>query len=256
MDIVHIVPDGEYERYEELTLMKDRYEKDADLYQQAYIREFGELITESFQLKVECIALKKEIALYVKAKNAGEKVNVEDVRKFLETQMAGYYNELKSMIEAKDAAKKSRPISNYEAQQIKKLYRKLARLLHPDISPLTRDDPVLADYFNRIIRAYKRNDLKELRKLEVLVDVELEAKGIKGYHEVIPDAASRIEELERDIDMIIHSEPYTYKDLLEDDAAVAGKKDELLREIKEYRNYKKELTEKRDELGKECGYGG
>ena len=156
MDIVHIVPDGEYERYEELTLMKDRYEKDADLYQQAYIREFGELITESFQLKVECIALKKEIALYVKAKNAGEKVNVEDVRKFLETRMAGYYNELKSMIEAKDAAKKSRPISNYEAQQIKKLYRKLARLLHPDISPLTRDDPVLADYFNRIIRAYKR----------------------------------------------------------------------------------------------------
>jgi hypothetical protein len=217
MDIVHFVPDGEYERYEELTLMKDRYEKDAGLYQRAYIREFGELITESFKLKIDCIALKKEIAIYVKAKNTGETVTAEDVKKILEQQMSGYYNELDIMIKDNNESKAGRPVSNYEAEQIKKLYRKLAKLLHPDISPLTLDYPVLADYFT-------------------------------GFEAVIPDAAERIEELERDIDLIIHSEPYTYRLLLEDEAAVAAKKEELTAEIKEYEAYKKELTAKLDEI--------
>ena len=248
MDIVHFVPDGEYERYEELTLLKDQYEKEADLYHKAYIREFGDLMTESFQLKIECIALKKEIALYIKAKNAGSTITGGEVKRLLEVQMSGYYEELDSMIKQRNASKQGRPISNYEAEQIKKLYRKLAKLLHPDISPLTADHPALADYFNRIILAYKRNDLKELRKLEVLVNKELEANGIEGFNAVIPDAAERIEELERDIDMIISSEPYTYKYLLEDDDAVDEKKRELEKEIEDYSAYKAELTARLEEI--------
>lgn len=248
MNIVHFVPNGEYERYEELTLMKDQYEKESDLYYNAYIREFGDLITESFQLKIECIALKKEIALYIKVKNTGETISDEDIQRIIEQQMTGYYTELEAKIKEKNASKLGRPISNYEAEQIKKLYRKLAKLLHPDISPLTVDHPVLAEYFNMIIVAYKHNDLKELRKLEVLVNKELEENGIEGYNAVIPDAAERIEELESDIDRIIHSEPYTYKHLLEDEEAVAAKKKELEHEIEEYKEYKDELIKKLDEI--------
>ena len=248
MDIVHFVPDGQYERYEELTLLKDQYEKEADLYHREFIREFGDLMTESFQLKIECIALKKEIALFIKAKNAGRKITRGEVRISLEIQMSGYYEELDKMVKETDASKKGRPISEYEAEQIKTLYRKLAKLLHPDISPLTADHPALADYFNRIILAYKCNDLKELRKLEVLVNKELEANGIEGFNAVIPDAAERIEELERDIDMIINSEPYTHRYMLSDGDAVYEKRLELEREIEDYSAYKAELTAKLEEI--------
>ena len=119
METVHIAPGGEYERYEELLFMRDRYEKEAELYQMAYIRAFGELITESFQLKIECIALKKEIALYVKARNAGKAVSEEDVRRLLEKQMSGYYHELDELIRQKEQSRASGTVSNYEADQIK-----------------------------------------------------------------------------------------------------------------------------------------
>ena len=256
MEIVHVVPGGEYERYEELTLIKDQYEKEAELYHRAYIREFGELITESFQLKIACIALKKEIALCIKARNAGGSIADEEVKNILAQQMSGYYHELEAMIREKNANKAGRLLSNYETEQIKKLYRKLAKLLHPDISPLTADYPALGEYFLRILSAYKRNDLKELRKLEVLVNKELEANGVTGFEAVIPDVEERIEELERDIGLILHSEPYTYKQLLEDEAAAAAKKEALRTEIADYRAYRTELTKKRDEITGGDGYGG
>ena len=159
MEMIHIAPGGEYARYEELTLKKDQYEKEADLYHLAYIREFGELMTEGFKLKVDCIALKKEIAIYVKAKNAGETISPEEVQEYLKKHMSSYYDELAKMIAEKNASKKGRIISESEAARIKTKYRNLAKMLHPDISPLTNQYPQLGDLFNRITIAYKCNDL-------------------------------------------------------------------------------------------------
>ena len=248
MEIVHFDPNGNYERYEELTLKKDQYEKEADLYQKAYTREFGDLMTESFQLKIDCIALKKEIALYVKAKNQGKEITPEEVQEYLDKHMSGYYAELKDMIKKRDSSKKGSMISSYEEEQIKKTYRRLAKLLHPDISPLTADFPQLYELFRMVINAYKRNDLKDLRKLEVLINKELEDNGIEGFDVIVPDMEDRIEELERDINEIITSIPYVYKDLLDDREAVAEKKQDLNDEIEEYKKYKDELTVKLEEI--------
>ena len=77
---------------------------------------------------------------------------------------------------------------------------------------------------------------------------ELEANGIEGFQAAIPDVDARIEELEGEIDLILHSEPYTYRELLENRAAAAEKKKALEKEIAEYEAYKKELTEKRDKI--------
>lgn len=244
MEMIHIAPGGDYARYEELTLKKDQYEKEADLYQLAYIREFGELITESFQLKIECIALKKEIAIYVKAQNAGQTITPEEVKAYLKKHMAGYNEELKRMIEQKNASKTSRLISESEAAKVKSKYRKLAKLLHPDISPIIGQYPQFGELFNRITLAYKCNDLKELEKLEVLVNKALEENGVEGFDVVIPNIEERIEEIEAEIDAIIHSLPYTYKKLLEDKEAIEEKKAELTADIHEYTQYKKELNEK------------
>ena len=244
MEIVHICPTGNYARYEELTLKKDQYEKEADLYQLLYVKEFGDLITESFQLKVACIALKKEIALYVKAKNAGETITEEEVKAYLDKQMSGYYEELTAKIKERDASKKTNVISAYEAEQIKKIYRRLAKLLHPDISPLTVEYPQLYDLFQEVIIAYKCNNLQELRKLEVIINKELEDNGVDGFEVLVDNIDERIEELEREIDEILRSVPFTYKHLLDDSDAVNEKKAELKKEIADYQEYKEELTEK------------
>ena len=50
------------EQYENLILQRDRLEKEAEQYRMNYFREFGELITDAFQARIDCIALKKSIA--------------------------------------------------------------------------------------------------------------------------------------------------------------------------------------------------
>jgi len=88
MEIIHIAANGDYEKYEQLTLQKEELEKEAELYYVAYIREFGEMLTHAFELKVDCISLKKEIALYVAAKNSGRTISAEEVEEYLKTHMS------------------------------------------------------------------------------------------------------------------------------------------------------------------------
>jgi len=248
MEMVHVAPNGDYERYESLTLQKEQLEKDADQYYISYVKEFGELTTTAFEVKIECIALKKEIALYVAAKNNGRKITQEEIDIYLREHMTAYREELNRMLKEKEAAKHTTPASSYTVAQVKTIYRRLAKMLHPDISPLTEKYPNLSELFNRVIIAYKYNDLKELQKLEVLINKELEENGIDNFSMVIPDISERIEELEKDIDAIVSSEPYTYKNLLEDEDAVADKKKQLQEEIDSYNQYKAELTEKLKEI--------
>lgn len=234
---------SDYDRYEALTLQKEQLEKDAEDYYFAYIREFGELTTASFELKIDCIALKKEISLYVSAKNAGRKLRAEDVAEFLKIQMSSYREELARMLKEKEIAGKSVQIGYADEFQIKSIYKRLAKLLHPDISPLTGKYPALAELFQRIVVAYRCNDLKELRKLEVLVNRELEEHGINDFSMIIPDISDRIAELLDDIEHIVSHEPYTYKKILDDPDAVEDKKRRLTEEIGEYKKYKAELEE-------------
>lgn len=50
-----------YSEYEELLLKRDRMYIDGDSFQIEYNREFGNLITENYELKIECIRRKKTI---------------------------------------------------------------------------------------------------------------------------------------------------------------------------------------------------
>ena len=253
MKILHVAA-GDYERYESLVLQKEQLEKEAEQTELEYLRLFGDLITGSFSLKVECIALKKEIALYVRAKNAGKPVDREEVAETLRTRMTAYRLALASMLEKKKEAEEAVFIDPAETGQIKKIYRRLARMLHPDVSTLTEKIPELNELFIRATAAYRANDLKEIRKLEVLINKVLEENGIDQLELFIPDLEKRIEELEEEIDCLVGSEPYTYREILRSDAAIRKKKKELKDEIASFQTYQKELTEKLEQLKKEVSY--
>ena len=244
MEIVHIAPGGDYERYEELTLKKVQLEKDADHYENVYTREFGDKIAENFKLKVDCIALKKEINIYVRAKNQGRQITRKEVEDFLKKKMASYQLELDDLISKNKQSKGGRVLTNYEVKEIKDLYRKIAKMLHPDISPIINDYPQFTELFAAATVYYHANDLKMLRQIEVVIKSELEKCGIEGFDMVIDHIEQKIDELENDIAAIIGSIPYIYKDLLLDKNKVKEKHEELDKEKADYVKYKKELEEK------------
>lgn len=243
-----------YDEYEELLLMRDQVRKEAGQARTLYIRIFGLLITEIFEEKVACIRLKKRIAYYQAAVNRGETIDAAALEKKLEEEMASHQVELRRMLEEHRQCAEAGTSTYYEVERSKTLYRRLAKLLHPDIRPETDRESVLMDLWIRITEAYGHNDVKALAELEVLARKALKDLEIDGVTNAeIPDLEERIGKVREEIEDIQSREPYTYRVLLEDEEAVEKKKQELQKELEEYRNYHEELTEMAEKILREGG---
>ena len=240
MEIIRVASEN-YDRYEELLLQRDQLEKEAEGYRLEYTREFGDLITESFKAKIECIGIKKSITYCQTRKNKGLSINSAEMKDYLDTHMAAYYTELNSLIAQHNFAKSGKPISPNQVSEIKKIYRRLAKMLHPDISPLTSKYPELLTMFRDVISAYRNNDLKRLQELDVMIAKTLDEIGEEHVDIVIPNVEERISELEEEIARIIRTEPYTYKEILADAFKVEEKKKALEKELEDYKTYLGEL---------------
>jgi len=243
MDAIIKVRNSEYARYEELLMERDALKKEARIYQDMYIHEFGDLMTEVFQKKIDCISKKKSIAFCQQALNRGEAVDQDKLKAYLEEQMADYNAKLKAMVEASDACRKLHTSPEVVVNKVKHIYRKLAKVIHPDINEQAKNNPKFIELWNRVAIAYRMNDLKEMEELEVLVSEAMINAGMNGMEIEIPDIADKIAQVEEEIHVIKTTDPYMYKMLLEDPIAVEEKNAELQKELKEYTDYEKQLDE-------------
>ena len=240
MDLIKIAL-GDYPRYEELLLRKDKFEKEALQWYENYIREFGPYLISLFEVKVECIRLKKLIAMAQSEINQGFTPDMDKISSRVEEQMKSYYEELKSLVNDHESSLNYEPVSEYSVMKIKKIYREIAKILHPDINSETHKDPVLQDLWNRVVIAYKCNKLEEIEELQVLVNTALSERGIDVSKIVIPNIEEKIKEVEKKINEIITTDPYNYKFLLEDREETEQRKKDYENEKKEYVKYKNEL---------------
>lgn len=232
---------GNYSQYEELLLRRDEIEKEAEHILLEYTRIFGDINTDIFKLKIDCIALKKSISYCIMLKNKGETVEPPKLQTFISEEIALYQTELDEMIRQNEISKEGKEISAFQAKEIKRIYRKVAKVLHPDISNVTEKHPPLYDLFQRVQIAYQCNNYKEIKELEVLVNHALEDIGEENFEVIIPDIESKIDELEKEIRNIISTEPYIYRDLLRNPDRIQQKMDEFKKEFDTYSNYKAEL---------------
>ena len=242
-DAIIKVKNSSYARYEELLLKRDDVKKKAFQYGMEYNRTFGELILKVFEKKIEGIRKKKTLEYCQTFKNHGKNVDMAGLQTYLERQLAEYEKRLKDMVEENEAAKSTGTVTEAELLQIKRIYRRMVKKIHPDINPLTNTNEEMKGLWQRLVIAYECNELKELKETEVLINA-LMAKLDMGVMEIeIPDIEVKIAELEEEIERIMNTDPYQYRYLLEDEAAVAEKKKALQEELKEYEEYSNRLEE-------------
>lgn len=102
--------------------------------------------------------------------------------------------------------------------------------------------------------AYEHNQLRDMEELDFQVRKYLEEKGNADIEIIIPDLGKKIRRTEEEIEIIINTEPYLYKLLLEDVEAVASKKEESRNEIELYKDYSKQLDEIIEQFNIERNY--
>lgn len=247
MQLIHVAS-GDYSQYEELLLKRDELEKETEFIMLEYTRIFGDITTEIFKLKIDCITLKKSISYCIMKKNHDEVIDPETLRKVIAEKMASYQAALDEMIRENERSKNTKNISAFQANEIKRIYRKIAKILHPDVSNVTEKYPALGELFQRVVVAYKCNDYKEIKELEVLVNRALSEIGEEGYQVVIPDIEEKIENLEEEIHTLMTTEPYTYNEFLNDNNLVEQKMKEFELDRDSYARYKVKLEAKLKEM--------
>ena len=230
---------SQYERYETLLIEKEQLQKESNQIWFAYLRLFGKIITDIYEAKIECIRLKKIISYYQAALNHHKSINKNDMYNQIETEMSAYRHKLKEMIQETNFASRSTPVSHLEIKNIKTKYRRIAKLLHPDMNPETNKHNYLMELWNRVQIAYHTNNLKDLSELEILVIRALKNKNIQIE---IPDIDEKIHLLEQEINLILNKEPYLFKNILGQDKKIEEKKETLQAELSTYQQYQKELT--------------
>lgn len=243
MDEIIRVKNVSYDRYEELLMQRDAIKKEAFRYGRAYTREFGDLILEIFQLKIDCIRKKKTIEFYQAALNRGQTIDTEQLQEYLQKELAAFQAQLEEMIVDTESAQKMETITEYELLQIKKIYHKMVKKIHPDINPMVEKSEELQELWQRILVAYNCNDLKLMQETEVLVTKVLEQMGEDVVDVEIPNIEGKIKELETEIVRIREKDPYQYKYILEDPEAVEEKKRSLREEKKSYEEYGNQLDD-------------
>lgn len=237
---MEIVKTDSKDEYEEMILRRDRYKKEALHFQEEYYRIFGDLIQECFSLKIQCIRVKKEISFCQMYVNKGQSISLEALHQYMDQVMKEYDEQLKELVQQIQGAKAAKPISFESHQKIKKIYRKIARRIHPDLHPEFFEKEEIQELWQRAKIAYECNALEELQMVEVLLE-----KLIQGNLEniEIDNIFSRIEKLKDEIETIRSTIPYQYRYLLESDESVHEYEEELKQEIDEYQNYLRELEE-------------
>ena len=229
------------DKYVELVKERDRLRKEAFQLRQEYIRVFGEQILKVFEKKIECIRKKKMIAYCQAAINHGEAIDQTALQAYLAKEMKEYQKQLKEMVKENEDAQSKGEVTQAELMKIKKTYHRIAKRIHPDIFPRTQEEPVLMELWNRTSAAYACNDLETLIQCELLINKALDELGIDVESIDIPDIEEKIKALEAEILKIRETDPYQYKYLLEDEEAVAEKKDSLNEELKSYEAYDEQL---------------
>ena len=243
----------EYEKYESLLMMRDQLKKEANSIQLAYMKEFGEEVKKAFEEKLKCIQKKKAITFCQMALNKGKSVSAEKLKEYLEKQMEEYKKQLEDVIRNANAGKDATAVSDMQASKAKRLYRKIAKKLHPDINPMTEKNEWLLQIWTSVCYAYEHSDVEELEELNVMADIALEKLGKLDADFEIPDILKKIEKAEKEIEKISTTEPYTYKNLLRNPERVSAKHKELQGEIAEYRKYAEELEAKLQEILEKSG---
>ncbi len=206
----------------------------------AYLLEFGSLEYNVYKAECAVLRLKRKIDLFQAKINRQEKIVLSEIENLLDEEFKEYQEKLNEQMEKiNDALRRSKAkfLTDEENEELKRLYRKIVKVLHPDINPnITKEEFKL---LQNAIEAYKIGDLKALRIISELIDKDLMLNQDRDLSYTLIKDKERLEAFIKEMKEIIAeiktNYPYNVKEIIENPSKLNQRKQEL-KETLEYYN--------------------
>ncbi len=204
-----------------------------------YMLNLGSIEYKAYEAQCTALRLKRKIELIQAKKNRQEKVIISAIEEVLDNEFAEYQKQLDEQInKMNDALKRSKAevLTDEENKELKKLYRKIVKALHPDFNPDVSEAQV--NLFDNAVQAYKNGDLGTLRIIGEMVGNSPLPEQHKDALTQLSEEKDRLQNLLKairdSIEEIKSEYPYTMKEILEDKEKTEQKKQELESILSQY----------------------
>lgn len=204
-----------------------------------YMLKLGSIEYKAYEAQCAALRLKRKIELIQAKKNRQEKVIISAIEETLNNEFAEYQKQLDEQInKMNDALKRSKAevLSDKDNKELKKLYRKIVKALHPDINPDVSETQV--NLFDNAVQAYKNGDLNTLRIIGEMVGNSPLPEQHKDALTQLNEEKERLQHLlkaiRESIEQIKSEYPYTMKEIIEDEEQTEHKKKELENILSQY----------------------
>ena len=204
--------------------------------QAIYLSKVGKLKLELLEVRIEVYRLKRKMELIQSCINRQSEIVPEAIDILLEKEIQEQRKKLEEESKKLEEAYriiKIPPMSGDDALELKTIYYKLARMLHPDVNPEQSD--TMKMLWLKVSECYRQGDLNQLKLLEVLSLQETTIDStptaldeLKRRNELF---SSRIKLLMKEIEHIKTNFPFTYNEQLKDSSWVSKENNESLNAI-------------------------
>lgn len=219
-----------------------------------YMSKVGVLEYKVYEFECKLLRLKRKIELIQAKINRQEKINYEEIEKQLDIECEEYERKLRDMSDNLQIAldrMNCGMLSEEETHEIKKIYRKLIKKLHPDLN--NENNEKNKNILNQVIRAYENSDLITMRNLEILCDEIVDREIIAiGELEDLKKTKIKYENIVNNIlekiNKIKVSFPYNQREFLKNNILIEKRKSELDATLKMYKDVYRQLEKTLDEM--------
>ncbi len=195
--------------------------------QAQYNAQIGGLELQVFQAELRLRELKRAIEIMQAARNRCRQWDPQKAKEQAEEEQNRVWEEEQK----KEGTSGGRPFRS-RADEMRHLYRKIVRRLHPDANPdITPEEE---EMFVRAAKAYRNGDLQTLREIAARLDANSPQEtynntpeGLEQLRKLVRQLSKSVMALEKEIQTIRAAFPYNQKDFLQDQEAVAARQKEL-----------------------------
>lgn len=192
-----------------------------------YILKFGKLEYKVYEAECDYRRLRRKLELIIMCRNHNKPIDMDNIDEQLEIELEEFYKKLNARLGEIEEAKRRQSLprlSKEDSAELKSIYRKLIKKLHPDMNPnVTEYDKEL---FNKVVGCYENGDLMGLQIIAISLGDDKQINAENSFKEK-QRLTLLVDKLNSEIHEIKTTYPYILKETLVDKQKAAAHFKEL-----------------------------